>query len=73
MTGSICNRTLIENEASAVAANAGGVVQAAMVAHGKRNNGQATDGLLFHHLQSAPIQLRHRRCCGPRLKEIRDC
>ncbi len=63
---------MIENKACAVAANAGRVVEAAMVAHSERNNSQTADVLLFHHLERAPIQLRNGCGRGSRLKKVGD-
>lgn len=61
---------MIENEAGAVAADARRVIEAAVVAHSERNNGQATHRLLFHQLKRNPIQLSDW-CCGcARLKKV---
>lgn len=56
--------TVIEHESRAIASDASGVVEAAMMAHCEWNNGQPAYFMLLHHVQRAPIELRDGSWCG---------
>ena len=61
---------MIEDESRAVASNARGVVEAAVVAHSEGSDGQATDSLLLHRQQRPPLQLGNRCGSWALLKEV---
>ena len=63
---------MIEDESRAVASNARGVVEAAVVAHGERDNREPADLMLLRHAQRAPIQLSDGRGGGAGLEKVGD-
>ncbi len=63
---------MIEDKSRAVASNARGVVEAAVVAHGERDNGEPADVMLLRHVQRAPIQLSDGGRSGAGLEQVGD-